>query len=459
MIFIGKRYQAEAYTRGGRRLEIATAAGWHIPDHKAREQQDAKQAAHYRTANRRGIHKRQTGQGKASQHHYSAVYIAYTRLSVKGQHQLHKVKGQHQPGGTAAGHTVQGLLEQIFFNKCHTIITNIKYQERLRQLTSLHQFRYPLVILTATLPILIEAIIQAPTIRVNIQYQVELVKPGRKAIEDRVIATIKAIKTQISAAQQGIIYCQSIKQYKEIATQVSYKAHHSKLIKDTQASILQDWVDRRGATTGLKTEVNIKSIIKVIHIGPPFRLVDFIQQTRQERQQKGEGDKFGSDINHINQKGVGLFIEGKGYQQLILGQFFNRAKAKVSSYKEIQAEYYNRYLKKGINRVGNREDIRKDNAKDKKEGREEDKEEDKEEDNNKSEKVPAATTVNRLKENIQKESRQITKLYSWLDQVQGVGYSVCFIKWHIHKAKEEDRGRIEHQQKDYRLLQQKDFNR
>lgn len=112
---------------------------------------------------------------------------------------------------------------------------------------------------------------------------------------------------------------------------------------------------------------------------------------------------------------------------------------------------------------GNGEGIREDEEdKEEEDIRDEDKEEkeDKEDDNdNKAERVPAATVVNRLKENIQEESRRMIKLYGWLDQVRGVGCSVCFVKWHIHGAKEEHKGRIEHERKDCQLLRQKDFDR
>ncbi|SCO86128.1 uncharacterized protein FRV6_10255 [Fusarium oxysporum] len=87
----------------------------------------------------------------------------------------------------------------------------------------------------------------------------------------------------------------------------------------------------------------------------------------------------------------------------------------------MQAEYCDRCLKKGVNRVGDREDIREDNA--------EDEGEDEEEDNNdEAERVPAVTIVNRLKENIQEESRRIIKLYGWLDQtMSAAGSAVCCI--------------------------------
>ncbi|EXK77718.1 hypothetical protein FOQG_17586 [Fusarium oxysporum f. sp. raphani 54005] len=287
--------------------------------------------------------------------------------------------------------------------------------------------------------------------RVNIRYQVERVKPGRKAMEDGVMATIKAIEARMSPAQRGVIYCRSIKQCEEMAALVGCKAHHSKLTRDSRASVLQDWIDGRGgqrwiaATTGLGTGVDIRGIIGVIHVGPPFGLVDFVQQTGRGGRQRGEvvesvivtdgkagwGDEFGSDIDHINREGVGLFIEGKGCRRLVLGRFFDGAEAEVSGCREMQAEYCDRCLKKGVNRVGDREDIREDNEEDEEEEEEEEEEEgeDEEEDNDdEAERVPAVTIVNRLKENIQEESRRMIKLYGWLDQTtSAAGSAVCRI--------------------------------
>jgi superfamily II DNA helicase RecQ len=82
------------------------------------------------------------------------------------------------------------------------------------------------------------AIIRAPIIRVNVRYRVERVKAGTKAIEEGVVAAIKGIEGRISSAQQGVIYCRSIKQCEVIATLVGYKAYYSKLTREERASVL-----------------------------------------------------------------------------------------------------------------------------------------------------------------------------------------------------------------------------
>ncbi|KAJ4009378.1 hypothetical protein NW758_015265, partial [Fusarium oxysporum] len=73
---------------------------------------------------------------------------------------------------------------------------------------------------------------------------------------------------------------------------VGCKAYHSKLTREARVGALQDWVDGRdgqrwiAATTGLGTGVDIKGIVGVIHAGPPFGLVDFVQQTGRGGQQR-----------------------------------------------------------------------------------------------------------------------------------------------------------------------------
>ncbi|EXL40286.1 hypothetical protein FOCG_17174 [Fusarium oxysporum f. sp. radicis-lycopersici 26381] len=151
----------------------------------------------------------------------------------------------------------RGLLERVFFDECHTAIMDVSYRERLGLLTGLHRFGCPLVMLTATLPVLMEdwfrermlaqdaTIIRAPTMRVNIRYRVKQVRPGKAAIEDGVVAAMKAVEGRMGTAQRGVIYCRSIKQCEAIAATVGCKAYHSKLTREARATALQDWVDGR----------------------------------------------------------------------------------------------------------------------------------------------------------------------------------------------------------------------
>ncbi|KJZ69797.1 hypothetical protein HIM_10815 [Hirsutella minnesotensis 3608] len=91
----------------------------------------------------------------------------------------------------------RGLLERIFFDECHTFVTDVGYRTSLGLLVGLHRHGCPLVMLTATLPVKMEkwlrehmlaeeaTIIRAATTRVNIRYRVEKVRAdGASSIED-----------------------------------------------------------------------------------------------------------------------------------------------------------------------------------------------------------------------------------------------------------------------------------
>ncbi|KAJ9419638.1 hypothetical protein QL093DRAFT_1989820, partial [Fusarium oxysporum] len=179
---------------------------------------------------------------------------------------------------------------------------------------------------------------------------------------------------RMEAAQRGVIYRRSIKQCEAIAALVSRKAYHSKLTREARAGALQDWVDRLdgqrwiAATTGLRTGVDIRGIIGVIHAGPPFGLVAFVQQKGRGGRQRGEvvdsvivtdgkagwGDEFGSDINHMNREGVGSFIEDEGCRRLVLGRFFNGVGLCC---RDMRAEYCDRCSKEAdANQVDGEED-------------------------------------------------------------------------------------------------------
>ncbi|KAH7142536.1 hypothetical protein DER46DRAFT_581933 [Fusarium sp. MPI-SDFR-AT-0072] len=123
-------------------------------------------------------------------------------------------------------------------------------------------------------------------------------------------------------------------------------------------------IDIRRCGTG----VDIRGIIGVIHAGPPFGLVAFVQQTGRGGRQRGEvvdsvivtdgkagwGDEFGSDIDHMNREGVGSFIEDEGCRRLVLGRFFDGVGLCC---RDMRAEYCDRCSKEAdANQVDGEED-------------------------------------------------------------------------------------------------------
>lgn len=77
-----------------------------------------------------------------------------------------------------------GLLQRIFIDECHTAITDFGYQAKLSKLIGLHRFGRLMVLLTATLPVVLEdwfrgemlaksvIIVRDRTIKLNCRYEV-----------------------------------------------------------------------------------------------------------------------------------------------------------------------------------------------------------------------------------------------------------------------------------------------
>lgn len=48
------------------------------------------------------------------------------------------------------------LLRRIFIDECYTVIIDIGYRTKLGELKSLYRYGYPIILLTATLPVVLE---------------------------------------------------------------------------------------------------------------------------------------------------------------------------------------------------------------------------------------------------------------------------------------------------------------
>jgi superfamily II DNA helicase RecQ len=110
---------------------------------------------------------------------------------------------------------IRGLLRRIFFDECHTIITDVNYRKRLGELAKLHCYGCPMVMLTATLPVCMEqwfrktmlaedaSLMRAPAVKLNIRYRIETVLPSKTGVEDRVVALMQKMEAGMSGGQKG----------------------------------------------------------------------------------------------------------------------------------------------------------------------------------------------------------------------------------------------------------------
>jgi len=82
----------------------------------------------------------------------------------------------------------RGRLGRIFFDECYTSITDVSYRARLGTLKEIYRFGYPLVMLTAILPVMMEVwyreailykdavLVRSVAIKHNIYYRVRVIR-------------------------------------------------------------------------------------------------------------------------------------------------------------------------------------------------------------------------------------------------------------------------------------------
>jgi superfamily II DNA helicase RecQ len=366
----------------------------------------------------------------------------------------------------------RGQLRRIFFDECHTIITDASYRVQLGKLKELHRFGCPMVMLTATLPVKMEpwfrtqmlcgdaAILRAAAVKLNIRYRVDTVKPGSNAVQDRVMAVMRKMESRMAGLQKGVVYCRSIAECEALGEQAGCGVHHSRMTDDAKEAALQAWIEGRdsmrwiAATSGLGTGVDIGGIVGVVHMRQPYGLVDFVQQTGRGGRRKDEvvdsvivtdgrplwQDEFASDIEQVNRDAVEQFMQQDGCRRIALGQFMD---GEGRSCDELGAERCDWCMADaGESSSGESGSEEAEEVQGAQEGRG----------------LVEGRGENRLKEHRRDVSRRLAAMYGWLDEVAGPEKCcVCYVKWHIHERREDRRCRYRHRRSTCRYIKQKAF--
>ena len=247
-----------------------------------------------------------------------------------------------------------GLLQRIFVDECHTVIMDVSYRAKLGELRSLHRYGCPLVLLTATLPVVLEdwfrqemlaqsaVMVRDRTTKLNCRYRVEQVKPGKGAVEKHTVETVRWLGSRMVGNQKGVVYCRSKAQSEALAEEIGCDFHHSDMADQRRCEVREAWAEGRGhrwivATTGLGTGIDIEGIVAVVHTEQPYGLVDFVQQTGRGARRAGEvvesivihdgrpgrDDPHRSFVDNINRSQIEAFVSTPGCRRAIIGAFMD----------------------------------------------------------------------------------------------------------------------------------------
>ncbi|OBT40733.1 hypothetical protein VE00_09777 [Pseudogymnoascus sp. WSF 3629] len=245
----------------------------------------------------------------------------------------------------------RNLLRRVILDECHLTYTASNYRVRLNHLCHLRVLNCPMILLTATLPpvsvpelmdvmrIRHPVIIRACTGRTNIQYMVQ-----RCSIGDHVAVACGMARRWRIGLERGIFYCRSRELAEEVAVALRGSgfdnSRHFHSTSEGKDEALETWLEKGGfitATGALGTGVDFPGIVYIVHVGVPYGLVDFAQES-------GRGARNGEAVTSIillddaeytklektdaaalttDEFFMRQFIQGKECRRLALGQYLD----------------------------------------------------------------------------------------------------------------------------------------
>lgn len=347
-----------------------------------------------------------------------------------------------------------GVLKEIFVDECHTVVLDVGYRDRLLQLTGMNRYDCAMIFLTATLPGFVErrvrqtmliedaAIIRASTVKGNIRYQVQ--ETSRSGDVDKMVEkAVGRLGARMIGDQKGVVYCRTHAEAERMAERVQCEFYHSGIAEARRRQeILEGWMNGVGgirwivATTGLGTGIDIAGIVGVVHMGAPYGLVDFVQQTGRGGRRDGEvvdsviikgpGRAViraqASDVEHWNHEAMVGFIEHRSCRRVMLGEIMD---GRGQSCVALGVEQCDRCQ----GEAGSMEGDGAERAEN--------------EETNPQSPSHVVSGSERLKEHVQSTHRALHRLRGWLNEVRDY-CPVCWVKWHRRGRQERHRRLVEH---------------
>jgi superfamily II DNA helicase RecQ len=206
----------------------------------------------------------------------------------------------------------RNLLRRVVVDECHLTFTASDYRPKLKQLGHLQVLRCPMILLTATLPpVRIDELrevmyisnfrlIRMSTARPNIRYIVQ------RCPDKSVLKVVKEMARfrDLKEGERGIFYCSSRDGTEEAAKVLSCPYYHS--LTDDKDKAIDVWLKNEGflaATGAVGTGGDYPGIVYIVHIGVPYGMIDFAQET-------GRGGRAGEDVDSI------ILLEDFEYRRL-----------------------------------------------------------------------------------------------------------------------------------------------
>jgi superfamily II DNA helicase RecQ len=194
-------------------------------------------------------------------------------------------------------------LDRIVLDEAHFVLTAQHFRHVLVSLKELRRFACQIVLLTGTLPPSMEEslfqdlfitqpkIIRSPANHPTINYKLRQLP--NDCFSEQVLVQIIPKLQSLGPHQRAIIYALTTAEVKKYAQYLKIDAYYGDA-KDKD-ELLKRWQDGSNraivATSALGAGVDYQSVSLIIHIGPPRRMMDYLQEV-------GRGGRDGKTICH-----------------------------------------------------------------------------------------------------------------------------------------------------------------
>jgi superfamily II DNA helicase RecQ len=198
--------------------------------------------------------------------------------------------------------SAKGILRRVFVDESHLTFTASDWRPKLAEVRAVRGLKVPTIMLTATLPVLLEfeleasmaaqmaQYIRAVTTRVKTRYMVERCKPG--TLEEGAIQLCRRMKKHLGL-RKGVVYSRSRTQCEGLAKELECAYYHAGAVDNEER--LQSWLEKGGlivATSALGTGVDFPGIVFILHVDLPYSMIDFAQES-------GRAGRAGEDVDSI----------------------------------------------------------------------------------------------------------------------------------------------------------------
>ena len=209
--------------------------------------------------------------------------------------------------------SAKGVLRRVFVDESHLTFTASDWRPKLAQVRAVRGLRVQTIMLTATLPVLLEfeleesmaaqmaRYIRAVTTRMKTRYIVEVCKPGK--LEEKTLELCRRMKKHLRL-RKGVVYSRSRDQCEQLARELKCAYYHAGAADNEER--LKAWLEQGGlivATSALGTGVDFPGVVFTLHVDIPYGMIDFSQES-------GRAGRAGEDVDSVM-----IVEEGKAERQ------------------------------------------------------------------------------------------------------------------------------------------------